>query len=433
MTAMQTSDLSQRVLPLKQRHALQGQWLRQRLETILPAAMKQTGIDMWLVVTDEQNEDPVTKTLLPPSMLNARGKMVLLFLLKPDGTVLTESVSKPSGVEHIYRNSWYGITNTDWKGHQITPPETEQLAYVRQLVEQYDPKTIGINMDHSYPYCDGLTASNYEALTAALGDYAARLVPATELSIRWMEERCPGEIAMYDEVMGLAHAIIGEVFSRDYVIPGVTTVDELALAFTQRILDLGLRESFESSCAVFRCGDPGMHNEEYTIQPGDVLHCDIGIDYLGLCTDTQQLAYILRPGETCPPAGLVQALETGNRLQDIVCSCITLEKSGNQILAEAREKAEAAGIVPCIYSHPLGVFAHAPGPTIGYFGNQGPTAHGELRIHPNTAYSLELNAAVDIPEWDGQPLMTCIETDIFFDGEAVRYLDRRQTALITLA
>lgn len=420
------------VLPLKERRRIQEDWLRRRLETVLPEAMKQTGIDMWIVMTDEQNEDPVTKTLLPPKYINAHGKMILLFALRPDGTVLCESVSRPSGVEDFYRNSWYGITDTDWKGKQIAAPSKSQLEYLRQLVEEFDPKTIGVNMDAEFPYCDGLTASNYQALTAALGDYAGRIVPATALGIAWMERRCPGEIERYDAIVRLAHDIIAEIFSSDYVVPGVTTVDDLALAFSQIMVDLGLMESFESSCAVFRHGDPGMHNEGYTIQPGDILHCDIGIDYMGLCTDTQQLAYILKPGETEPPAGLRHAMAVGNRLQDIVCSHFAAGKSGNEVLAQARAQAEAEGIDPRVYSHPLGVFAHGPGPTIGYFGNQGPSEHGKLLIHPDTAYALELNVTVPIPEWDGQKLMTCLETDIFFDGVKARYLDQRQTQLIVL-
>ena len=425
-------DLHRKVLPLRQRVHVQEQWLCERLQTILPAVMKRTGFDMWIVMTDEQNEDPVTKTLLPASMTNARGKMVLVFILLPDGTVQAESVSLPSGIEHIYRNSWYGITSTDWKGKKIIPPSVKQLEFVRQLVDQHNPGTIAINLDGEYPYCDGLTASNHAALTAALGGYANRLKPSRELAIAWMETRCPGEIAAYDGIVQLAHAIIDEIFSPACVTSGVTTVDDLAAAFSQRITDLGLRESFESSCAVFRRGDPGMHNEGHVIQPGDILHCDVGIDYLGLCTDTQQLAYILRPGESEAPEGLRHALQVGGRLQDIVCSKFALGKTGNQVFAEAREQAENEGIVPCIYSHPLGVFAHAPGPSIGNFGNQGPTEHGKLEIHSCTAYSLELNVTVNIPEWDDQPLMTCIETDIFFDGNAVFYMAERQTELILI-
>ena len=427
-----TSDLARKILPLARQYEIQEGWLKKRLATLLPQFMKETGFDMWLVMTDEQNEDPITKTLLPASMINARGKMVLMYILQEDGTVLLESISSPCGIENIYRNSWYNITDTDWKGKKMKRPTTTQLEYVRELVEKYDPKTIGINIDRDYTYCDGLTAGNYLALKDALGEYADRLKSATPLSIRWMETRIPEELAAYDGIVQLAHALIGEIFSPNYVTPGVTTVDELALAFSQRITDLGIKESFTASCAVFRHGDPGMHNEGYVIQNGDILHCDIGVDYLGLCTDTQQLAYILKPGETEAPEGLRNAMKIGNRLQDIVISTFALGKTGNEARKECRQMAIEEGIVPCVYCHPVGVFAHAPGPSVGLFSNQDWTVHGQLEFHKDTNYALELNATVEIPEWDNETLMTCLETNIYFDGEKVHYMAERQTELILI-
>jgi len=128
-----TPDLARKIMPLAKQYEIQEGWLKKRLATLLPKFMKETGFDMWIVMTDEQNEDPITKTLLPASMINARGKMILMYILRDDGSVLLESVSRPSGVEHIYRNSWYNITDTDWKGKKMTPPTMTQLEYVRHL------------------------------------------------------------------------------------------------------------------------------------------------------------------------------------------------------------------------------------------------------------------------------------------------------------
>ena len=203
-----TSDLSRKILPLARQYEIQEGWLKKRLATLLPKFMKETGFDMWLVMTDEQNEDPITKTLLPASMINARGKMVLMYILQEDGTVLLESISSPCGIENIYRNSWYNITDTDWKGKKMKRPTTTQLEYVRELVEKHNPKTIGINIDRDYTYCDGLTAGNYLALKDALGEYADRLKSATPLSIRWMETRSPEELAAYDGIVQLVFAVL---------------------------------------------------------------------------------------------------------------------------------------------------------------------------------------------------------------------------------
>lgn len=424
-------DIGRKVLPLKKQIEIQEEWLEERLKTVMPQVMKRTAIDMWVVMTDEQNEDPITKTLLPASKMNARAKMILVYTLLPGGTVEAQSIALPSGIEGIYKNEWYGITSTDWKGKQVETPKTTALEFLLELVKRYDPQKIAINMDEDFPFCDGLSATNYKALTKALGSYAERLVPARELSIGWMETRTPAEMAAYSGIVQLAHDIIHEVFTYRYVTPGVTTVDELAMDFMQLMIDIGVRPSFDASCAVFRKGDPGMHNEGYTIMPGDILHCDIGIEYLGLCTDTQELAYICLPGETEAPKGLSNAVKITNRLQDIVRSSYKAGRTGNEVLKLSRQQAIAEGINPRVYSHPIGVMVHAPGPAVGLFSNQEHTKAGELTIYPSTAYSLELNATVDIPEWN-QPMMTCLETDIMFDGKQTHFLAPRQENLILI-
>lgn len=125
-------------------------------------------------------------------------------------------------------------------------------------------------------------------------------------------------------------------------------------------------------------------------------------------------------------------MKIGNRLQDIVIGTFALGKTGNEALKESRRKATEEGIVPCIYCHPVGVFAHAPGPSVGLFSNQEFTTHGQLEFHADTNYALELNATVEIPEWDNEKLMTCLETNVYFDGKKVHYMAERQTELILI-
>jgi Xaa-Pro aminopeptidase len=166
------------------------------------------------------------------------------------------------------------------------------------------------------------------------------------------------------------------------------------------------------------------------IHRGDLLHCDFGIRYLGLCTDTQQHAYLLLPGEEDAPAGLKTALAQGNRLQDILRSEIREGRSGNEILAASLQKAKAEGLQPSIYTHPLGVHGHAAGPTIGLWDMQGgvPGA-GDYPVFADTVYSIELNIGTKLPEWGGQDIRIALEQDAVFQKSGPRFLDRRQTAL----
>lgn len=415
------------ILPLREQMKLWDEMLEERLNTVLPLAMDRAGVDLWLVVTSENNEDPLTRSLLPAALFEPRGKMLLVFVRTPEG-VKRLSLSRPASIEHLYDNPWYGIgPGFDWKGHQIQAPSITQWACLRQVVEQYRPRTIAINRDEGAPVANGLRATDEKRILEALGEeWAGALVSAQAVATTWMETRTPREMSVFVTAAQIAHAIIDEAFSSRMIIPYVTTNDDVRFYMMQRVLELGLTPTFECTVAVFRKGLPGMHNNPIVIEPGDVIHCDFGLRYMNLCTDAQELGYVLRPGEEDAPEGLKRALAEGNRLQDIVMGCMAPGKSGNQILREAREQAIGEGLKPTVYCHPLGYHPHAAGTVIGNFGNQGGSPAGEVPFSDNTAHALELNAKVDIPEWDGQELMCCLEAEILFREGRALYMNAQQ-------
>ncbi len=152
------------------------------------------------------------------------------------------------------------------------------------------------------------------------------------------------------------------------------------------------------------CGIEGV------IQRGDVLHTDVGITYLRFNTDTQEMGYVLRLGEDDVPEGLKKALAAGNRWQDLLTANFVAGRTGNEILAATRRDAQSAGLHTTTYSHPLGFFGHAAGPTIGMWDNQGPTPiTGDWTLHASTAYAIEGNVRVDVPVWGGQSVQIKLE------------------------
>jgi Xaa-Pro aminopeptidase len=255
----------------------------------------------------------------------------------------------------------------------------------------------------------------------------ARIVSDDDLAIGWLETRIPAEMAVYPEIVRIAHAIIAEGFSRAAVTPGRTTVEDLAWWYRERINALGLDTWFHTNVALFRAGAAAPLDGDAVIRPGDMLWVDFGIVYLGLNTDTQQLAYVLRPGESDAPAGLRAGLAAANQVQDAVTSSFRTGLSGNEVLAAARARAIAAGLRPSIYSHPLGYHGHGAGPAIGFWDNQEADPRGERPVNADTAWSIELNARLAVPEWGGQEIEFRLEEDAWFDGTSVRYLDGRQT------
>jgi hypothetical protein len=163
------------------------------------------------------------------------------------------------------------------------------------------------------------------------------------------------------------------------------------------------------------------------IERGDVLHTDVGICYLKLCTDTQEMGYVARLGETVVPDFLARALAVGNQWQDILTGNFKTGRSGNEVLERTIRESKAKRIVSSTYTHPIGYFGHAPGPTIGMWDNQGPTAVlGERALRPATAYAIEGNVKFASDGWGGGHVHIKLEQSAAFDGDAVTYLAGRQ-------
>lgn len=411
------------VLPERSRVEPVNEALRERLTDLLPELMRAADLDMWLVINREYAEDPVYLTLVPEPVFAARRTTMLVFFDRgPEVGIERLTVSRyPLG----------DLYDPAWEGGDLE----EQWRRLAEVITERQPRRIGINSSLTWPVADGLTASLETKLKEVLdGALRERLVSAESLVIRWLESRSPKELAAYPHVVSLARGVISEAFSGRVITPGVTTTEDVAWFIRQRFTDLGLVAWFMPDVNVQRPGEacdeesPFCGLTDVVIQPGDVLHTDVGICYLRLCTDTQEMGYVLRLGETGPPVGLVDALAVGNRWQDLLTAEFKIGRTGNQILAAALRALESADIRGTVYSHPIGFFGHAPGPTIGMWDNQGPTPdRGDWPLAPHTAYAIEGNVKMAVPEWAHQWVQIKLEQSAVFDGESIHYLAGRQT------
>lgn len=408
------------VLPFRDRIAPQNTMTKDRLETLLPELMDETGIDMWLVINREYAEDPVYFSLVPQPTFAARRTTMLVFHRHDSGFDMMTVNRYPLGDPY----------EAVWEGGDLN----EQWAALGALIEEKDPKRIGINVSTDWPVADGLTHSLQQRLESVLPEQLkGRLVSAEDLVVRWIETRSEQEMEAYGHAVGLARSVISEAFSSRVITPGVTTTDDVAWYLRQRFEDLNLAPWFQPYVNVQRPGvaceeDQPFCGQEGVIRRGDVIHTDVGICYLKLCTDTQEMGYVLKLGETEEAGGLKTALAVGNRWQDHLTNSFKLGLSGNDVLAQTLAKCEAENIVCSTYTHPLGFFGHAPGPTIGMWDNQGATPiRGDWPVHANTCYAIEGNVKVPMAEWDGQLVQIKLEQDACFDGSRVDYLAGRQT------
>jgi hypothetical protein len=408
------------ILPEKDREQVMNEWLKWRLDNIVPQLMRREGIDMWLVINREYNEDPVYLSLVPRPTMYARRTSILIF----------HDLGPEKGVDRL-SGSYYGMEG--WYKGTWTDKKKKQFESLADFIRARDPKKIGINTSEHWAFGDGLTASLKTKLEKAFGpELSSRLVSAENLCIGWLETRSPQELSVYRHICGIAHDIIGEFFSNRVITPDVTTTDEVVWWIRQRYTDLGLDTWFQPSISIQRDKrEAAKSSEKDVIRRGDLLHCDIGITYLGLCTDMQLHAYVCKAGETDAPEGLKEALRRANRLADVFMGEFVTGRSGTDIVVASMKKGTDEGLRPLIYMHPIGFHGHGAGcvadarpPGSAPEGNE---ERGRYPLFLNTAYSIEFSSIASVPEWAGQDVRIGFEEDAVFTEAGCRFIDGRQT------
>jgi Xaa-Pro aminopeptidase len=412
---------------VREQDGIQQEWLKARLERILPSVMRRHGVAMWIVVCREYNEDPVFFSLVSPSVMAARRRTILVFDdLGPEKGVerLALGGGSNGGLYRVYRDPDAGGRELWGQG---------QWTLLRKLVDERRPATIAVNVSQTHAFSDGLTVGEWEQMGAALGPWTARVVRAEQLPIEYVETRLPEMLPTYRQMMRIVHALVSRAFSSEVVTPGKTTSEDVVWWLRQQVRDLGLGEWFPPSVSVQRAGTGARSNladrEDVVIERGDHLHTDFGIKAMGLATDTQHVGYVVKEGERDAPAGLRRALVNSNRLQDLLLERMRPGRTGNAVLADALQAMKAAGIDGTIYTHPIGDHGHGAGPLIGLWDRQEAVpGRGEVMLLPSTWFSIELQATTPVPEWGGQPLRSAQEEDAVLDENGrVSWVLERQT------
>ncbi len=417
------------ILSMKERAEVIDELLEDKIKTVLPDLMRRTGIDMWVVVSREYNEDPVIETLLPATWLAARRRTILVMYDQGEGKGVETLAVARYDVGTTFKKAW------------DKEKEPDQWKRLKEIIEERNPQKIGVNQSDDWGLADGIVATDLQEMKSAIGNkYADRIVSAEKLAVGWLETRSAKEMTIYPQIVRIAHKIIEQGFSDEVIQPGVTTTEDVVWWFREKIRELKLITWFHPSVSIQRADPESFDHlrsfssrpDNNVIMPGDLLHVDFGITYLRLNTDTQQHAYILRPGETEVPEYLNRAFDNGNRLQDIFTNNFKEGRTGNEVLKMSREQAIAEGIKPSIYTHPIGYHGHAAGTTLGMWDSQGGVpGSGDYPLHLNTAYSIELNAATFIEEW-GKEIRIMLEEDAFFDETGVWYIDGRQKEIMMI-
>jgi Xaa-Pro aminopeptidase len=417
---------AQEILNLKDRATLIEKIQKDRLDNLLPELMSKNGIDMWIIITREYNEDPIIKTLLPPTWLNARRRTILVFSFD-ELTKKTESVA-------ISRYNFGKNIKSIWDKEK-TP---NQMLALKNYIEKVNPKKIGLNYSENFALIDGISKSDYELFYSSISnDIKQRIVSAEDLGIQWIETRTELEKEIYKDLVSITQNIINEAFSNKVIKPGKTTTDDVVWWMREKVLELNLKTWFHPTVDVQRNEQSDLYafdgKSKYDIiQPGDLVHCDFGISYLTLNTDCQQIAYVLKSDEKEAPEFLTKALKDANKLQDILTSEFELNKTGNEILLNSLKIAKEKGLDPQIYTHPLGTFGHSAGTTIGMWDSQeGVPIKGDVLMKYNTVYAIELNNKSFIKDWNKEVRIMLEEAGLY-EENGFKYINGRQEEIILI-
>ncbi len=414
--------------PLREQARIQQEWANIRVTEVLPALMREHGVEMWILSMREYGEDPVFWAIKAPTTMAARRRSIYVFFDRGPGQEV-ERLALGGGTQGGLYEAYRSARSSPRPGEEAELVGGEQWRLLREVVEDRDPETIAVNIDETWAFADGLGAGEWEALQRALGpEYLERVKRVPRLAVEFIAHRIPEMMSMYRERQETVHAIVSHAFSSAVITPGVTTTEDVKWWIREKIQDLGMTPWFHPSVDVQRAGEVPAEGP-VVIQPGDLLWTDLGTVALNLHTDTQHMGYVLREGERDVPEGLKRCLQTSNRLQDILLENMVVGRTGNEILAAALDQMRSEGINGTIYTHPIGDHGHGAGPLIGRWDAQeGVPVRGDIPLRPFTWHAIELQARYPVPEWGNQEVSCRQEEDAFVSREGeVDWAYRRQT------
>lgn len=429
MLMLFTTIAQSQILAERERSQIKDEILGERFNKILPQLMDRTNIDMWILISREYNEDPVLRTMLPSTWLNARRRTILVFNRSKQNDTLEKLAIARYNIGKNIQSAW------------DKEKQPDQWQALLDIIKERDPSKIALNISENFGIADGLVKTDYDAFMEILPtEYKDRIVSAEDLAVGWIETRTFREMVIYSDLVEITHNIIAEAFSTKVIQPGVTTTDDVVWWMRQKVTEMGMETWFHPTVDIQRSSEKLVdhitafsdENGSSVILPGDLLHCDFGISYLNLNTDCQQMAYVLQDGENTAPEFLIEAFKKGNRLQDILTSNFKTGLSGNEILSKSLKQAQEEGLKASIYTHPLGLYGHSAGPTIGMWDQQeGVPGTGDYPLYENTVYAIELNTEVENPGWE-KSIRIMLEEAGFWGEDGFRYVNQRQRDLMLI-
>jgi Xaa-Pro aminopeptidase len=411
------------LLSWSEQMAERDRWLEKR-HLMLPGMMRRHGLDWWIVVSEEFHEDPLTPHVAPARPY-AGNRDVFVFV--------------DADEEGLRKVALSGYAEESVGRFFETASEPRRLEEaLPELYAEHPPERIGLSIGGHRGMTRSLTHDSYRLLSQALGVEAARrFVSAEGLIEEYLDTRIPEELPHFRVLVHLTEVLARRALSNEAITPGRTTVGDLRRFLFDALWAHGVGTWFQPDFRVQRAGEESptsrgflaVSPESKVIERGDLLHLDFGISYMGMDSDWQKMAYVLKEGETDAPAGLNRGLENTHVLQDaLMLRAARPGRAAGEVYAEVMAEMKERGIEAMVYSHPLGNHGHALGPSIDFRAHLRDPGGRSQHLRPHSWMSIELNTAIEVPEWDGQKVFVMQEDPAYLTDEGYRFVRPRQEA-----
>jgi hypothetical protein len=396
----------------------------EKMKRQLQPAMRRHGIDLWIMMSREFNPDPMLELFGGIGVTGWYGHRNAYLCYDPGGDQPLETTI--IGTHQSKRMTAFYSTIVPYSQEGLSP-------HIKKYFDDRNPKRIAINQSRTLPMADGLTVEMKKFLLDAIGaEYEQRMVSSEDMLIDYVSNRTPAELEIGREASWITWNILRRAFSNEVITPGTTALMDVHFWIVDEWKRQGLAFNFPPHLEIQRQGVAEVIDDADgpIIMPGDVLHVDFGVKHMGLVTDQQKMAYVLKPDETEPPAGLSLAFAQSAEMAEILRQELKAGAIGYEVREKAQERGRAAGIENSVYSHVQGNWVHC----IGAWANPDwPDRYGRHPREPvrkSEFWSIEFGTTTAVPEWDGQKVSMAREEDAYIaeDGQA-RYLSGPQTEL----
>ena len=304
---------------------------RDKFDLILPQIMRNRGIDMWIHVMRRAVPDPFGAEDLGSTsgvfvFTDRGGDRIERAIIGRRWAAPLPERNRSDYVDPIRELGVYDIVGDPlFVGERLSSPMTEydyRFKGLGDFVEARDPERIAVNYrEHLAPWAtfgqpdDGISHVDYRLLTKELGEYADRLVSSEYLIMDYNVSPVPSEVELLKKMRADDLELVEKALAG--IEPGVTKTRDAGVTVIRRM----------------RTERSGWENS--VVQGGDIL-----------AAPTQgRYAYVLRDGETEPPADIKKLWAEHLTIDKILTETIRAGLTPREIMRSYKQKLEDVGIV----------------------------------------------------------------------------------------